>query len=178
PRVTWRQFLDDHALPDRVDVRLVNPRPEPPEPAQEPPKAPVAKPHPFLREADIRSAAAPPDRWPVSKTTVRLGEEFYFAFTPAIIGPILALQRTGYPWWEPLPINGHDTFLDTKKACEHLPQDDRGNGLPLVENDRAVRHDFVFLQAPMALLSPTIEAVGGSWQVGGMELDGLAQRLD
>jgi hypothetical protein len=180
PRVTWRQFLDDHAIPHRVDVRLIKPRPEPepPDPVQERPETSIPKPSPIIGEAGIQASVAPPDRWPLSKTTVRLGEEFYFAFTPVVSGSILALQRTGYPWWEPLPINGHDSFIDTDRSFDHLPHDDMGNGIPLVENERAAPHDFVFLKAPMTLLSPTIEAIGGAWQVESMALDYLARRLD
>lgn len=176
PLVTWRRFLDDHAVPNRVDVRLMKPRPEPEAPQLA--KAPTADGSPTVwADAESQSSVAPPETWPLSETTVCLGEAFYFEFTPDVSGSVLAFQRTGYPWWEPLPINGQDAYIDDVGPISVVPHDDIGNALPLLESDRAGPHDFVFVQAPMALLSPTIEAVGGSWQVGASELDDLAKRL-
>jgi hypothetical protein len=175
--IRWMPFLEKHALSGKVDVRLMVPRAELSAPPEKPLVERKPKPSPF-GDIDAMPSVGPPDQWPASKTTVRLGEEFYFAFTPEIPGPILALQRNGYPWWEPLPISGHEAYLETAERFMVLPHDGDGNALPLLENDRAGPHDFVFVQAPMTLLSPTIEAVGGSWQVGASELDDLARRLD
>lgn len=176
PPIRWLPFVEKHAVSGKVNVRLIVPRAEPPPPPEKPPVEP--KPNPFGEHDPPAASVTVPDPFPLSRTTVQLGEEFYLAFIPEMTGPILALQRTGYPWWEPLPINGHDPYLEAAEAFSVLPHDGDGNALPLLEDDRAGPHDFVFLQAPMTLLGPTIEAVGGSWQIGASELDDLARRLD
>lgn len=171
PRIRWNAFIQEHGVFGQVDVRLINPR-SPIDVAEEP--KPKVVPLPDGGAASVK----PPDRNPLSETVLRLNEPFYFAFDPPVTGTCLAIQQAGYPWWEPLPLEGDESLLSLKQPTSILPCDSHGAPMPLMETETRGRHRFLFIFASEALLRPLIENMDRAWLHDGSLRFKLEHSLD